>query len=195
VFRFLLWAILAALKPKTLVVDENLRLRQQLLVLQRQRPRPYLTTADRFFWVLASRWFGGWSNLLLITKPQTVLKWHRRGWRLYWSWRSWMRPRTSRRAIPQQFQALIRRMAVENRFWGQKRIQAELGRLGFKVSARTVAKYMRTARHDRGPSVRWQTFLKLHASDIWACDFSASRQSCSRRFRSSSQTEKSSTLK
>jgi putative transposase len=62
-------------------------------------------------------------------------------------------------------------MAVEDRLWGQKRIQAELARLGFKVSARTVAKYMRTARHDRGPSVRWRTFLKLHASNIWACDF------------------------
>ena len=62
-------------------------------------------------------------------------------------------------------------MAVENRLWGQKRIQAELAKLGFKVSARTVAKYMRTARRDRGPSVRWRTFLKLHASNIWACDF------------------------
>jgi hypothetical protein len=62
-------------------------------------------------------------------------------------------------------------MAMENRLWGQKRIQAELARLGFKVSARTVAKYMRTARRDRGPSVRWRTFLKLHASNIWACDF------------------------
>src|SRR5262252_4062406 len=88
-----------------------------------------------------------------------------------WSWRSRTRPRTGRRAIPQQLQVLIRRMAVENRLWGQKRIQAEVARLGFKVSARTVAKYMRTARHDRGPSVRWRTFLKLHASNIWACDF------------------------
>jgi hypothetical protein len=78
VFR---WAILAALKPKALVVAENLRLRQQLLVLQRRQPRPYLKTADRLFWVLASR-RGGWRNLLLIVKPQTVLKWHQRGWRL-----------------------------------------------------------------------------------------------------------------
>jgi putative transposase len=61
--------------------------------------------------------------------------------------------------------------AAENKLWGQKRIQAELARLGFKVSARTVAEYMQTARHDRGPSVHWRTFLKLHASNIWACDF------------------------
>jgi len=80
VFRFLLWAILAALKPKALLVAENLCLRQQLLVLQRRQPRPYLKTVDRFFWVLASRWLGSWRNLLLVVKPQTVLKWHQRGW-------------------------------------------------------------------------------------------------------------------
>ena len=159
-FRFLLWAILAALKPKALLVAENLCLRQQLLVLQRRPARPYLKTVDRFFWVLATRWPGSWRNLLLVVKPKTVLKWHQRGWRLYWPWRSRMRPRTGRRPIPQHLQVLIRRMAVENRLWGQKRIQAELARLGFTVSARTVAKYMRTARHDRGPSVRWRTFLK-----------------------------------
>jgi hypothetical protein len=140
-------------------------LRQQLLVLRRRPRRPYLKTADRFFWVLASGWLGGWRNLLLVVEPQTVLKWHQRDWRLYWSWRSRMRPRTGRPAIPQQLQVLIRRMAAENQLWGQKRIQAELASLGFKVSARTVAKYMRTARHDRGPSVRWQTFLKLHPED------------------------------
>jgi hypothetical protein len=116
VFRFLLWAILAALKPKALVVAENRCLRQQLLVLQRRQPRPYLKTADRLFWVLASRWLGGWRNLLLIVKPQTVSKWHQRGWRLYWSWRSRMRPRTGRRAIPQQLQVLIRRRPRKTSF-------------------------------------------------------------------------------
>jgi hypothetical protein len=126
VFRFLLWAILVALKPKSLLIAENLCLQQQLLVLQRRQRRPYLKTA--------SRWLGGWRNLLLVVKPQTVLKWHQRGWRLYWSWRSRMRPRTGRPAIPQQLQVLIRRMAAENQLWGQKRIQAELARLGFKVS-------------------------------------------------------------
>jgi hypothetical protein len=90
VFRFPLWAILAALRPKALLVAENLCLRQQLLVLQRRQPRPYLKTIDRFFWVLASRWLGGWRDVLLVVKPKTVLKWHQRGWRLYWSWRSRM---------------------------------------------------------------------------------------------------------
>ena len=169
-FRFLLWAILAALKPKALLVAENLCLRQQLLVLQRRQPRPYLKTVDRFFWVLASRWLGGWRNLLLVVKPKTVLKWHQRGWRLYWSWRSRMRPRTGRRAIPQQLQVLIRRMAVENRLWGQKRIQAELARLGFKVSARTVAKYM-WAHRNQGASPGLEKILKAARTEYMGLRF------------------------
>jgi hypothetical protein len=72
--------------------------------------------------------------------------------------------------MPQSLQALIRRMTIENRLWGQKRIQAELARLGFAVSARTVAKYM-NSHHNRSPSPGWRQFLKRHDSNIWACDF------------------------
>jgi putative transposase len=171
VVRFLVWVISAALRPKALLIAENLCLRQQLLVLQRRRPQPPLRNADRQFWICASRWFAGWRNSLLIVKPETVLRWHRRGWRAYWSWRSnRQHRRIGRRPIPQDLQALIRQMASENRLWGQKRIQAELARLGFRVSARTVAKYMRP-RHSRGPSPGWREFLKRHESNIWACDF------------------------
>ena len=81
--RFLVWIISAALKPKGLLVAENLCLRQQLLVLQRRHPQPRLRNADRQFWICASRWFAGWRNSLLIVKPETVLRWHRRGWRAY----------------------------------------------------------------------------------------------------------------
>jgi len=99
------------------------------------------------------------------------LRWHRRGWGAYWSLRSRrQRQRSGRRPIPDELQALIRRMTAENRLWGQKRIQAELARLGFAVSARTVAKYM-NSRHSRGPSSGWRKFLKRHESSIWACDF------------------------
>jgi putative transposase len=83
---------------------------------------------------------------------------------------TWQRGRSGRRPIAKQLQALIRRMTAENRLWGQKRIQAELARLGFAVSARTVAKYM-NSRHSRGPSSGWRKFLKRHESSIWACDF------------------------
>jgi hypothetical protein len=132
VVRFLVWAIAAAFRPRVRLIAENLCLRQQLLVLQRRHPQPRLGNADRRFWIIASRWFSSWRGSLLIVKPETVLRWHRQGWRAYWSWRS-RRPRgrSGRRPIPQELQALIRRMTAENRLWGQKRIQAELARLGF----------------------------------------------------------------
>ena len=145
-------------------------LRQQLLVLQRRRPRPRLTDADRRFWILASRWFRGWRGTLLIVKPETVLGWHRKGWKAYWRWRSRAPAHSGRRPIRDELRLLIRRMASENVLWGQRRIQAELARLGFKVSARTVAKYMRLP-HDREPSPGWRIFLERHAAEIWACDF------------------------
>src|SRR5215470_14296306 len=104
--------------------------------------------------------FADWRSSLLIVKPETVLRWHRRGWRAYWSWRSSRRrTRSGRPAIPRELRGLIRRMAAENRLWGQRHIQAELARLGFSVSARTVAKYM-DSRRSRGPSSIWRQFLK-----------------------------------
>jgi transposase InsO family protein len=153
------------------LIAENLCLRQQLLVLQRRHPQPRLANADRRFWIIAYRRFSSWRGSLLIVKPETVLRWHRGGWRAHWSWRSCrQRGRSGRRPILQELQALIRRMTAENRLWGQKRIQAELARLGFTVSARTVAKYM-NSRHSRGPSSPWRKFLKRHGSSIWVCDF------------------------
>ena len=125
------------------LVAENLCLRQQLLVLQRRHPRPRLTDADRRFWILACRWLRGWRGSLVIVKPETVLGWHRRGWKAHWRWRSRAMGGHGRRPIGSELRSLIRRMALENHLWGQRRIQAELARLGFTVSARTVAKYMR----------------------------------------------------
>ena len=78
-FRLLLWAIAAIFRPKTLLIAENLGLQQQLLVLQRRYPRRRLSNADRRFWILASRWFGGWRRPFRIVRPETVLRWHRRG--------------------------------------------------------------------------------------------------------------------
>jgi hypothetical protein len=170
VLRLLILVIAAIFRPKALLIAENLCLRQQLIVLQRRHPRPRLGDADRRFWVLASRWFSDWRHPLLIVKPETVLGWQRAGWRAYWRWRSSHKARGGRPAIPVELQALIARMAAENRLWGQKRIQAELARLGFQVSARTVAKYMRGCRR-RGPTGTWREFLTRHASNMWACDF------------------------
>ena len=91
--RFLVLAIAAIFGPRGLLIAENLCLRQQLLVLQRRHPRPRLSKADWRFWILASRWLGGWRNSLLIVKPETVLSWQRLGWRAYWTWRSSRRAR------------------------------------------------------------------------------------------------------
>ena len=166
----LVLAIVAIFRPNALLIAETLCLRQQLIVLQRRHPRPRLSDAGRRFWILASRWFSDWRHPLLIVKPETVLGWQRAGWRAYWRWRSSHETRGGRPAIPVELQALIARMAAENHLWGQKRIQAELARLGFQVSARTVAKYMRGCR-PRGPTGTWRQFLTRHASNMWACDF------------------------
>ena len=85
-------------------------------------------------WILACRWFVGWQSSVLIVKPETVLRWHREGWRTYWRWRSRRTRRPGRLPIPLELRTLIRCMAADNRLWGQRRIQAELSRLGFKVS-------------------------------------------------------------
>jgi transposase InsO family protein len=170
VYQWVARAIAGFFGSRASLVAENLCLRQQLLVLQRRHPRPRLTDADRRFWILASRWFCGWRETLLIVRPDTVIGWHRKGWRAYWRWRSRAPANSGRRPIRDEVRSLIRRLASENILWGQRRIQAELARLGFKVSARTVAKYMRLPR-DREPSPGWRTFVERHAAEIWACDF------------------------
>src|SRR5262249_8311954 len=114
-FRCLLWAIAAVVRPKMLLIADNLCLRQQLLILQRRKPRPRFKDADRRFWVLACRWFVGWRTSVLIVKPETVLGWHRRGWRTDWRRRSSCREKMGRQPIAPELRTLIRRMAIENR--------------------------------------------------------------------------------
>ena len=101
--RCLLWVIAAAIRPKVLLVADNLCLRQQLVVLQRRKPRPRLEDADRRFWMLACRWFASWRTSLLIVKPETVLRWHRQGWRAYWRRRSYRIGSPGRRPIAPKF--------------------------------------------------------------------------------------------
>ena len=133
---------------------------------------PKATVVERFgsaLLDLSSRWFGRWRAALIVVQPETVLSWHRKGWKAYWRWRSRRGHGGGRRRISPELRALIRRLARENRLWGQQRIQAELARLGFSVCARTVAKYMRKP-YDGMPSPGWRRFLKAHATEIWACD-------------------------
>jgi hypothetical protein len=112
--RCLLRAIAAAVRPKALLIADNLCLRQQLLVLHRRKPRPRFEDADRRFWVLACRWFVGWRTSVLIVKPETVLRWHRHRWRTYWRRRSSRKGKPGRCPIAPELRTLIRRMTIEN---------------------------------------------------------------------------------
>jgi putative transposase len=142
--RHLLYALLAtaraSLKSQRELALENLALRQQLAVVHRKTKRPKLTKADRAFWVALCRLWPDWQNALILVKPQTVIRWHRKGFRLYWTWNS--RNRGGRPPIDAAIRTLIRQMARENTTWGAPRIHGELLKLGFEVGEATVSRYM-----------------------------------------------------
>src|SRR6267378_583107 len=146
---------------------ENLALRQQLAVWKARQPRPRLTILDRVFWVLLSMFWKSWRSSLQVVRPETVVGWHRQGFRRYWAWKS--RRRSGRPLISTELRDLIRRMSRANPLWGAPRIHGELLKLGLTVSQATVSKYM--VRPRRPPSQAWRTFLKNHAPDLIALDF------------------------
>ena len=149
---------------------ENLALRHQLVVLQRSVPRPKLTGADRFLWVLLVRCWSGWQRMLLIVQPRTVVAWHRAGFRCFWRWKSRSSP--GRPPLHRDLVCLIRHMWQANPTWGSWRIQAELAKLGIAVSDSTIRHYR--PKHRRSPSAQtWKTFLQNHAQALIAVDFFA----------------------
>jgi putative transposase len=164
-----LWTLLRALLFGSVAIAlENLALRHQLGVLQRSVPRPRLSRGDRILWVWLSRVWVGWRSSLAIVQPATVLAWHRRGFQLYWRWKSRAKP-VGRPKLDPEVRHLIRRMARENPTWGRRRVQAELALLGYDVAELTVAKYM--CRTSPRPSSTWRAFLAAHARQIVAVDF------------------------
>ena len=147
---------------------EVLALRHQLQVPHRARsPRLRLTTADRLLWVWLARVWNNWRTALVIVKPETVLTWQRRGFRLFWTWKS--RRRTGRPTVPSDVRSLIRTMSRANPLWGAPRIHGELLKLGIDVCQATVAKYM--VRPRRPPSQTWRMFLANHIGQLIAADF------------------------
>jgi len=163
----LLELLRALLIPRTALALENIALRQQLAVLKRSTPRPRVRDIDRIWWVLLCRFWSDWRASLILVQPSTVVRWHRRGWRLLWRWRS--RGKPGRPALDLETRELIRRLSRDNRLWGAPRIQAELERLGFHAAKSTVEKYM--VRRNGPPSGKWRAFLKNHAGEMLACDF------------------------
>lgn len=153
--------------PRLVLATEILVLRQQLVVLNRTVKRPQLRRRDRLFWVFLSRLWKDWREALIIVKPDTVIKWHRDGFRLYWRWKS--KAPIGRPPIDKEIRELIRRMSRENPLWGAPRIQSELHLLGFNVTEKTVAKYR--IMRPKPPSQTWRTFLANHTNQIAAVDF------------------------
>ena len=149
------------------LIIENAMLRQQLIVLNRQVKRPQLTQGDRVRLVLLARLTGFWQQALHIVQPDTLLRWHRDLFRSYWRRKSRSKHRKPR--ISPAIIKLIKQITKDNLLWGAERIRGELLKLGIKISKRTIQKHMAKIR--RYSSQTWDTFLKNHASNIWACDF------------------------
>jgi hypothetical protein len=164
---FALAVLASPFKSKLRLEGENAVLRHQLTVLRRRlHGRVRLTNHDRWFLIQLYRWFPSIRQVLTIIRPETLVRWHRAGFRGYWRWKS--RPRGGRPQIDTELRALIRRMSIDNSLWGAPRIHGELLKLGFELAQSSVAKYM--VRRRGPPSQGWRTFLLNHAPDIAAMD-------------------------
>jgi putative transposase len=171
IFMVFVWCLFLIIRTffllRASLVAENLALRQQLAVLKRQKPTPRLKKRDRLFWIVLSKLWSGWKKSLLIVQPSTVLRWHRKGFKIFWSIKS--RKKAGRPKIDVEIRRLIRQLSKENPRWGVPHIKSELALLGYDVAESTIAKYI--FKHPKPPSQTWRTFLKNHAADIVACDY------------------------
>src|SRR5712692_3492102 len=170
VLNDLITLVRLGLRSRTHLAAENLFLRKQVALYQERRTMPRRPDpATRVALVVLSRWLD-WRALLTVVQPDTLIRWHRQGWRLFWRWKS----RSGRPPIPADLQRLIVIMARANPTWGEERIADELRlKLGLTVSPRTVGQYLRHLRPPRGPrpAQRWATFVRNHAQAVLACDF------------------------
>jgi hypothetical protein len=163
--------IAASLRTDRDLVLENVALRQQLALYKARYPRPSVADADRLFWIALSRWWPLWRDALTIVSPETVLRWHRRGFKAYWRRKS---ERGAPPSIPVETRETIRRLHKENVTWGAPRIHGELLRLDFNVSEATVSRYLARLgprKPKQHPNETWVTFLRNHAPEFSAMDF------------------------
>jgi hypothetical protein len=164
---FLLCLLVSPFKSKSRLEAENVVLRRQLIILRRKvRSRVHLTNGDRFFFVKLYRWFPSILEAITIIRPETLVRWHRAGFRGYWRWKS--RSLGGRPQVDADLRALIRRMSADNPLWGSPRVHGELLKLGFEIAQSSVAKYM--VKRSWPPSQGWRTFLSNHSPDIAAMD-------------------------
>ena len=170
-FRLWLGLLARCFRSHRTLLLENLALRQQLAVLKRRHPRPRLCPVDKLFWVLARRFWSDWKNSLVVVTPETVVRWHRAGFRLYWSLISKVKNQVGRKRLSKEIRDLIFRMVGENPTWGTPRIHGELLMLGFDVSERSISRWMKRAPRDPELARRWLAFVRNHRAAIAAMDF------------------------
>lgn len=162
VLSALVTSLVGSFRSRAALQIEILALRHQLSVLQRSVKRPHLSAADRWLWAWLSQTWSQWRNALVIVKPETVVGWHRQGFRIFWTWKS-RHGKRGRPVVAKEVRELIRRISRENPLWGAPKIHGELLKLGIEISESTVSKYLV---HRKGsPSQTWKTFLENHLKD------------------------------
>ncbi len=166
----LIHTLRVSLRSRHDLVIENLALRQQLSTLKAERSTQRLTKVDRLFWVVLRWLWSRWADALIIVKPETVVRWHQSGFKAYWRWKS-TNKRRGRPRITCEIRELINQMRCENPTWGSPRIHAELLKLGFDVSERTISRYLCKRPSGRNARQSWKTFLYNHREMIAAMDF------------------------
>ena len=165
----MLAVVSSAMKSRAALQVENIALRHQIGVLQRSaKKRLPLNNADRPLWIGLSRAWTEWRSALKILKPDTVIGWHRKAFRMFWTWKV-RRGRPGRPAVSAEIRALIRRMSRENSGWGAPRIHGELLKLGIDIGETSVSKYL--VRSGKPPSQTWRTFLANHLQSLVSVDF------------------------
>jgi len=164
----LLRTLISTLNTLRSLTLENLALRQQIAILQRGSRRPFFTGTDRLFWLFLSKIWRGWADSLAIVKPETVIRWHRQGFKRCWTWKSRRKKRGRPRVAP-EVRNLIRAMSQANPLWGAPRIHGELLKLGIEISQASISKYM--VRGRKPPSQEWRTFPENHIGELVSIDF------------------------
>ena len=165
----LLRSLSSIVKTRATLQIEIVALRHQVNVLRRSVPnRPRLRPSDRLFWTWLSHVWPDWRSALVLVKPETVVAWHRKGFRLFWTWKS-RHGRAGRPSIPKDVRELIRSMSKANPLWGAPRVHGEILKLGIELSQATVANYM--VRYPKPPSQTWRTFLENHSKELVSIDF------------------------
>jgi putative transposase len=168
IFSALFASLYCSFRSHSALQLEILALRHQLGVFQRSVKRPKLTSADRFLWAGLCAVWNDWRSNIFLVKASTVIGWHRKGFRLFWTWRIGCGKR-GRPAVPKEVRALLRTMSRDNPLWGAPRIHGELLKLGIDIGETSVSKYI--VRHRRPPSQTWRTFLENHRKNMVSIDF------------------------